>query len=64
MFGLGSFEALPPAAAPPSAVVPAEPTAAFLRFAGNSRVRYIGVGEGMDDLQPFDPDAFIEAIFA
>lgn len=27
-------------------------------------VRYIGVGEGMDDLQPFDPDAFIEAIFA
>ncbi|HAT09867.1 MAG TPA: signal recognition particle-docking protein FtsY [Planctomycetes bacterium] len=27
-------------------------------------VRYIGVGEGMDDLQPFDPDAYIEAIFA
>jgi fused signal recognition particle receptor len=27
-------------------------------------VRYIGVGEQMDDLQPFDPDAFIEAIFA
>ncbi len=27
-------------------------------------VRYIGVGEAMDDLQPFDPDAFIEAIFA
>jgi fused signal recognition particle receptor len=27
-------------------------------------VRYIGVGEGIDDLQPFDPDAFIEAIFA
>ncbi|MEK7412619.1 MAG: signal recognition particle-docking protein FtsY [Planctomycetota bacterium] len=26
-------------------------------------VRYIGVGEGIDDLQPFDPDAFIEAIF-
>ena len=26
-------------------------------------VRYIGVGEGMDDLQPFDPDAFIAAIF-
>jgi fused signal recognition particle receptor len=25
-------------------------------------VRYIGVGEGMDDLQPFDPDAFIAAI--
>jgi fused signal recognition particle receptor len=28
------------------------------------QVRFIGVGEGMDDLQPFDPDAFIEAIFA
>jgi fused signal recognition particle receptor len=27
-------------------------------------VRYIGVGEQMDDLQPFDPDAYIEAIFA
>ncbi|MCS6969767.1 MAG: signal recognition particle-docking protein FtsY [Planctomycetota bacterium] len=27
-------------------------------------VRYIGVGEGLDDLQPFDPDAFVEAIFA
>ncbi len=26
-------------------------------------VRYIGVGEKMDDLQPFDPDAFVEAIF-
>jgi fused signal recognition particle receptor len=26
-------------------------------------VRFIGVGEAMDDLQPFDPDAFIEAIF-
>ena len=25
-------------------------------------VRYIGVGEGMDDLQPFDPDAFLDAI--
>ncbi len=27
-------------------------------------VRYIGVGEQIDDLQPFDPDAFIEAIFS
>jgi fused signal recognition particle receptor len=27
-------------------------------------VRYIGIGEQMDDLQPFDPDAFIDAIFA
>jgi len=27
-------------------------------------VRFIGVGETMDALQPFDPDAFIEAVFA
>lgn len=27
-------------------------------------VRFIGVGEGMDDLQPFAPKAFIEALFA
>ena len=27
-------------------------------------VRFIGVGEKIEDLQPFDPDAFIEAIFA
>ena len=27
-------------------------------------VRFIGVGEKIDDLQPFDPDAFIEAIFS
>ncbi|MFW5828770.1 MAG: signal recognition particle-docking protein FtsY [Planctomycetota bacterium] len=26
-------------------------------------VRYMGVGEQMDDLQPFDPDAYIAAIF-
>jgi fused signal recognition particle receptor len=26
-------------------------------------VRFIGVGEQIDDLQPFDPDAFIEGIF-
>jgi fused signal recognition particle receptor len=26
-------------------------------------VKYIGVGEGMDDLQPFDPDAFLAGIF-
>ena len=26
-------------------------------------VRYIGVGEQMDDLQPFDPEAFVAAIF-
>jgi fused signal recognition particle receptor len=26
-------------------------------------VKYIGVGEGIDDLEPFDPDAFVAAIF-
>jgi len=26
-------------------------------------VRYIGVGEGVDDLQPFDPVAFVRALF-
>ncbi len=30
----------------------------------NLPVRFIGVGEKIDDLQPFDPDAFIEAIFS
>ena len=27
-------------------------------------VKYIGVGEGIEDLQKFDPDAFVEALFA
>jgi fused signal recognition particle receptor len=26
-------------------------------------VKYIGVGEGLDDLEPFDPDAFVGALF-
>jgi len=26
-------------------------------------VEYVGVGEGLDDLQPFDPDAFAQALF-
>jgi fused signal recognition particle receptor len=26
-------------------------------------VRYIGVGEGMDDLEPFDPDTYVDALF-
>jgi len=25
-------------------------------------IRFIGVGEGMEDLRPFDPEAFVEAI--
>jgi fused signal recognition particle receptor len=27
-------------------------------------VRFVGVGEGVEDLLPFDPDAFVEALFA
>jgi fused signal recognition particle receptor len=27
-------------------------------------VRYIGVGEKLDDLEAFDPDAYVEALFA
>lgn len=26
-------------------------------------IRYIGIGEGIDDLRPFDADAFVEALF-
>jgi len=26
-------------------------------------VRYIGIGEGLDDLEPFDAKAFVDAIF-
>ena len=26
-------------------------------------VKFIGVGEGMDDLEPFDPDSFVNALF-
>ena len=26
-------------------------------------IKYIGVGEGIDDLQPFDPDEFVDALF-
>ena len=27
-------------------------------------IRYIGVGEGIDDLRPFEADAFVRALFA
>ncbi len=27
-------------------------------------VKYVGVGEGVEDLEPFDPDQFVEALFA
>lgn len=26
-------------------------------------VKFVGVGEGIDDLQPFDPDSFVDALF-
>src|SRR5262249_2957883 len=26
-------------------------------------IRYVGLGEGADDLAPFDPDAFVAAVF-
>lgn len=29
----------------------------------NVPVKYIGVGEGIDDIEKFDPDSFVEAIF-
>lgn len=27
-------------------------------------IKFVGVGEAIDDLQPFDPDAFVESLFA
>ena len=27
-------------------------------------VKYVGVGEGVEDLDPFDPDAYVEALFS
>jgi fused signal recognition particle receptor len=33
-----------------------------LAYSFNIPIRYIGVGEGIDDLQPFDASAFIDAI--
>jgi fused signal recognition particle receptor len=35
-----------------------------VRQALNLPVKFVGIGEGIDDLQPFDPDAFVESIFA
>lgn len=29
----------------------------------NLPIKFIGVGEGVEDLQPFDPDAFVQALF-
>lgn len=35
-----------------------------IREATNIPVKFIGVGETPDDIQPFDPEAFVEAMFA
>ena len=29
----------------------------------NLPVKYVGVGEQLDDLEPFDPDSFVDALF-
>jgi fused signal recognition particle receptor len=34
-----------------------------LRHEANVAVKLIGVGEGLDDLRPFDPQEFAQAIF-
>jgi fused signal recognition particle receptor len=26
-------------------------------------VKYVGVGEGLDDILPFDPEEFVDALF-
>ena len=35
-----------------------------IEHALNIPVRFVGVGEGVNDLIPFDPDAFVAALFA
>jgi len=35
-----------------------------VRQAMDLPVKFIGIGEGIDDLQPFDADAFVESLFA
>jgi fused signal recognition particle receptor len=35
-----------------------------VRQALNLPVKFVGVGEALDDLQPFDPDAFVESLFS
>jgi fused signal recognition particle receptor len=26
-------------------------------------IRFVGIGEGLEDLRPFDPDMFVDALF-
>ena len=35
-----------------------------VRQAMDLPVKFVGIGEGIDDLQPFDADAFVESLFA
>ncbi|MCC6322261.1 MAG: signal recognition particle-docking protein FtsY [Phycisphaerales bacterium] len=35
-----------------------------IRSATNIPVKFVGVGETPDDIEPFDPDGFVEALFA
>ena len=35
-----------------------------IRQTMNLPVKFVGVGEGIGDLQPFDPEAFVDALFA
>ena len=35
-----------------------------VRQSMNLPVKFVGIGEGIDDLQPFDPDAFVESLFS
>jgi fused signal recognition particle receptor len=35
-----------------------------VREATSIPVKFVGVGETPDDVQPFDPEAFVEALFA
>ncbi|MGP1310871.1 MAG: signal recognition particle-docking protein FtsY [Phycisphaerales bacterium] len=38
--------------------------AVAIREAIDTPVKFVGVGETLDDLEPFDPEAFVEAMFA
>lgn len=35
-----------------------------VRQAMDLPVKYVGIGEGLEDLEPFEPDAFVESLFA
>jgi len=35
-----------------------------LRHELNLPVKFVGIGEKLDDIEPFDPEQFVEALFA